>query len=381
MKAVVTVKVKLADFSDVLDRTMRVFSKAVQLCVNTAWTNHIQSRNRLHEQCYYPLRETFGLQAQLTINAIKQALEMVKGAKSKPEVSDVLSIRYNFPRCASITGDWAVLSLTTIDGRVKFQITIPKYFEKYLNWEIRESTLIKDFKGRFFFCFVFSKEVDIQIGNSGYKILGVDLGVNTLAVTSEGTFFGSVKSKRIQWERFMAELQAKGTSATRKKLKKAGNRWKRFMTWMNHTVSKQIVDTLSKGDVLVMEDLTNIRQTAKYNRWVHKWAFRELQHFLEYKASLKGIRMVYVDPRNTSKACNRCHSLRTRRNRGFFECRVCGHTLNADLNGARNIARRYRRMTGLGLGKQSQDLPCNEDKANLRLQVGIEAEHRQKLLP
>jgi IS605 OrfB family transposase len=34
-----------------------------------------------------------------------------------------------------------------------------------------------------------------------------------------------------------------------------------------------------------MEELKYIKQTAKYNRWVHKWAFRELQRFLEYKAN------------------------------------------------------------------------------------------------
>lgn len=33
-----------------------------------------------------------------------------------------------------------------------------------------------------------------------------------------------------------------------------------------------------------MEDLSYIRKTAKYNKWVHKWAFRQLQQFIEYKA-------------------------------------------------------------------------------------------------
>ena len=361
MKVLVTAKVKLLDGSQFLDDTMRVYAQAVQFCIDTAWQHKLKSKAQLQRQCYYEVKERFGLQAQLVINAITQAVEMVKKARSKPEVSEELSIRYNFPRCASITKEWTVLSLSTLKGRVKFQITIPQVFEKYLSWKLGESTLIKDYKGRFFFCFTFSAEADIQPrGYHDCTILGVDLGINTLAVTSEADFFGSVKQQRIRWERLVAELQSKGTRAATRKLRHASGAWKRFMTWTNHNVSKKIVATLSEGDVLVMEDLTYIRETAKYNRWVHKWAFRELQQFLEYKASLKGVRVVYVRPHYTSQECNRCHSRNISRHRGFFECHTCGHTLNSDLNGARNIARRYKRITGLGCGKHAHDLACDE---------------------
>jgi putative transposase len=361
MKVVATSKIKLAEVPPVLDNTMRVYAQAVQLCIDTAWQHKIKSKTKLQQRCYYEVKERFGLQAQLVINAITQAIEMVKTARSKPEVSPALSIRYNFPRCASIAHDWTVLSLSTIEGRVKFKITLPQMFEHYLEWKLGEGTLIKDYKGRFFFCFSFSKEVGIQPKDGNHcTILGVDLGVNTLAVTSDGDFFGSIKQQRVRWERLVAELQSKGTRAAIRKLQKASGTWKRFMTWVNHNVSKRIVEKLSEGDVLVMEDLTHIRQTAKYNRWVHKWAFRELQQFLEYKATLKGIRVVYVRPHYTSKECNRCHSRHTSRHRGFFECCICGHTLNADLNGARNIARRYMRITGLGCSKHAHNLACDE---------------------
>jgi len=361
MKVVTTAKVKLADFSQVLDDTMRVYSKAVQFCVDTAWEHKIKHKTPLHAHCYYKLRERFKLHSQLCCNAISQALEMVKNARSKPQVSEELSIRYNFPRCASVRHEWTILSLVTIEGRVKFNITIPPIFEKYLDWKVCESTLIKDYKGRFFFCFTFSKEVDIQPSSShNCKIVGVDLGVNTLAVTSETDFFGNVKQQRIRLERLVAELQSKGTRAAKRKLQRASGAWKRFMTWVNHNVSKRIVEKMSEGDVLVMEDLTHIRKTAKYNRWVHKWTFRELQMFLEYKATLKGVRVAYVRPHYTSKECNRCHSRNTSRHGGFFECRTCGHTLNSDLNGARNIAQRYMRITGLGFCKHARVLACDE---------------------
>jgi putative transposase len=354
LKVVVTAKVKLANVSEVLNDTMRVYAHAVQFCISTAWRHHITAKTPLQRRCYAEVKERFGLQAQLVINAITQAVEMVKTAQSKPEVSQELSIRYNFPRCASISKDWTRLSLSTIQGRVTFKLLIPEVFEPYLEWKLGERTLIKDYKGRFFFCFTFSTEIDIQPKTSNHcNILGVDLGVNSLAVTSDGEFFGSVKQQRIRWERLVAELQAKGTRAAKRKLQKVSGTWKRFMNWVNHNVSKRIVEKLSEGDVLVMEDLTYIRQTAKYNGWVHKWTFRELQRFLEYKATLKGVRVVYVRPHYTSKECNQCHSRNTSRHRDFFACHSCGHTLNSDLNGARNIAQRYRRIIGLGFGKHA----------------------------
>jgi IS605 OrfB family transposase len=340
---------------------MRVFAQAVQFCIDTAWQYRITHKIQLQKQCYYQVKARYGLQAQLVINAIAQTIEMIRSAKSKPQVSEAFSIRYNFPRSASISRNWTTLSLATLQGRVKFPVSIPKVFKKYLDWRLCESTLIRDRKGRFMFCFVFAKEVDTYPHRgTECKIVGVDLGVNTLAVTSDARFFGSIIHRRIQWERRVAKLQAKGTRAAKRRLRRASGAWKRFMTWINHTVSKRILNGLSEGDVLVLEDLTDIRKTAKYNRWVHRWAFRELQSFLEYKAIRKGIRVVYVRPHYTSKECNRCHSRSTKRTRGFFECRVCGHTLNADLNGARNIALRYMRITGRGLGKQAHDLACDE---------------------
>ncbi|MFP3952296.1 MAG: RNA-guided endonuclease InsQ/TnpB family protein [Candidatus Bathyarchaeia archaeon] len=378
MYSVVTAKVKLPS-RKILHQTMEVYSRAVQHCVDTAWSKHIKNRVELHKECYYFLRDLFKLHSQLACNAIKQAVEMVKKARSKPSVKEYLTIRYNFPRCASVSGDWETLSLSTIEGRLRLPIEIPECYRQYLDWELRESNLIRDKKGRLFFCFVFAKEVEApgSICNHG-EAVGVDLGVNTLAVTSTNQFYGGdIKHRRTRHERLVAELQSKGTPAAKRALKRFSGKWKQFQTWVNHNISKNIIDKMEEGDTLVMEDLKGIRKSARYNKWVHKWAFRQLQKFLEYKAIKKRIRVVYVDPRNTSKECNRCHSTNTSRHGGFLECRACGHTLNADLNGARNIAQRYTRITGLGRCKPAPDLTCDEAEAK----NGTEVEHSQKPRP
>lgn len=58
-----------------------------------------------------------------------------------------------------------------------------------------------------------------------------------------------------------------------------------------------------------MEKLKGIREnmngSAKLNRRLHAWNFRKLQMYIEYKANLEGIPVVYVEPKNTSKKCHR----------------------------------------------------------------------------
>ncbi len=359
---------------------MRVYSKALQFCIDKAW-NNLYTRREIHDDCYHKIRKKFGLQSQLAVCVISQTHEMLKNSPGrKPEVEKFATIRYNFPRSATVKKDWEKLSLASVDGRVEVELDIPDCYEKYLDRKVRESNLVLK-NGKLFFCFTFVKKVDVDPFSfqDGGKVLGIDLGINKIAVTSDGDFFGTdTKRKRVEWEELRAELQRKGTHASHNRLKSMGKRFNRYMTWKNHNISKKIIDKLEKRDVIVMEDLTNIRKSAKYNEWVHKWAFRQLQDFIEYKAVKKGVRVVYIDPKNTSKECGKCGSLDTTRHNGFFECDNCGHSLDADLNGAKNIARRYTRIIGLA-GTSRCAHGSRSDEVETRNPSGIEPEATRKL--
>ncbi|MDP3918428.1 MAG: zinc ribbon domain-containing protein [Nanoarchaeota archaeon] len=58
----------------------------------------------------------------------------------------------------------------------------------------------------------------------------------------------------------------------------------------------------------------------------------------------QGIEAVPINEYNTSKQCNKCKSMNTIRpyknNYSLFKCKNCGIEANADINGARNIARK-----------------------------------------
>jgi transposase len=95
-----------------------------------------------------------------------------------------------------------------------------------------------------------------------------------------------------------------------------------------------------------MEDLKGIRNQKKIGKrlrtMLNLWAFNQLQTFVEYKAVYKGCSVVYVSATYTSQRCSKCGYTEkgNRTSQSEFKCRKCGHKLNADLNGSKNIALR-----------------------------------------
>jgi len=48
------------------------------------------------------------------------------------------------------------------------------------------------------------------------------------------------------------------------------------------------------------------KHSKKLKRRLNSWSFRKLQSFIEYKAKWEGVKVVYVDARNTSNVCAIC---------------------------------------------------------------------------
>ena len=332
MRTRTTAKIRIEPRQEIID-TIAIYQKGMQLCVDRAWEMRIRNNIKLHPFVYQDLR-TLGLPSQLAISCIKQACGLVKKAKNKPFIK-FCSIRYNAPRSFSFKND--VLSISTIKGRIKVPFNVPDCYKSYFSWEVDES-LLRISKGKCFFLFTFSQESTVSSGS--HRILGVDLGVNNLAVTSDRQFFNSSKVKQVKrkFKFLRSKLQSKGTRSSRRLLKKISGKEKRFMRGVNHKISKDIVDSFD-GCKIVMENLKGIRRTnlgRRMNYWISNWSFFQLQSFIQYKAERKGIEFVKVRPNYTSQICSKCGKLGSRSGCSFV-CH-CGFSLNADLNASLNLA-------------------------------------------
>jgi len=126
-----------------------------------------------------------------------------------------------------------------------------------------------------------------------------------------------------------------------RKVKQIKDRESRIVKDLNHKISKKIVDIAVKNNSgIKLEDLTGIRNNKKHTRSfnysLNSWSFYQLQMFLEYKAKIQGVEVVYIDPHYTSKSCSRC-GLIGNRNGKKFKC-TCGYVDHADVNASFNIA-------------------------------------------
>jgi len=141
-------------------------------------------------------------------------------------------------------------------------------------------------------------------------------------------------------------LQLANTRRARWRLRQNARREHRFQKDTNHRISKALVQKATRArKALALEDLEGIRERVTVRRAQrrvrHSWAFRQLRTFIGYKAAQAGVRVVHIDPRNTSRTCAECGHCdkRNRPDQAHFRCLSCGHTAPADTNAAVNIAR------------------------------------------
>jgi len=234
-------------------------------------------------------------------------------------------------------------------NRATIAVKIPCYYEQYLTaeWQQESADLLYR-KGAFWLHLVVSCAVPGSEPTG--SAIGVDLGINRLAVTSHAHFFGGshLKETNNRSFRLRRSLQAKGTKSATRHLKKLSGRLKRFQGDANHVLAKQIVNSCQPGDTLVMENLTDIRERTKGRRQQRRamshWSFAQLQSFLAYKAAYRSINVEFVDARYSSQACSHCGYIdkRNRVRQSEFSCQHCGFSLNADLNASRNLASRAK---------------------------------------
>jgi putative transposase len=134
-----------------------------------------------------------------------------------------------------------------------------------------------------------------------------------------------------------------------------------------HTMSRAAINmAIVHGvETIVIGDLTGIREAkdlgTKTNQMFHKWPFRKMAELLRYKAALVGIAVVSMTEEYTSQTCSVCKDMPSkdnarkanRKHRGLYICKDCRTVMNADINGARNIAKKYL----VTFCEQSQDRP------------------------
>ena len=202
------------------------------------------------------------------------------------------------------------------------------------------------------------------------RSVGIDVGVARFLTTSDGEIIANPRFLEAAQER-IADLQrrkarARSGSGNRRRLRRAlAKEWRRVRNQrrdFHHQTARALVDSC---DILALESLRvgamsasaagtvehpgrNVAAKAGLNRSILDAGWTQFTRILVAKAESAGRRVVPVSPAYSSIDCHICGARGTRPRRATVVCSVHGE-LDADLNGARNIAAR----AGLGSGQAS----------------------------
>ena len=200
--------------------------------------------------------------------------------------------------------------------------------------------------------------------------VGIDRGVRTALVTSEGQHYRAPRISDRQAARYLAlqrrlARQRKG-SRKRQRTRAAMAAITASVTDRRRDWAEKISTRLVRGhDVIVLEKLTTkgmvrrpapkpdpehpgaflpnrARAKAALSRGILASCWGTLARRLDDKAAASGCQAIYVDPRFTSQQCRLCHHTEpgNRDSQAVFRCLACGHEDHADANAARNILAR-----------------------------------------
>lgn len=356
----------------ILQRTLAEHTACFNAVARTGFETGCRNGVELHKQTYYPLRAQYpDLPAQLVCAARVKATEAVKSAltwqkkhaarypklvartakrgKAPPRFKPVrcpqsvcTPIRYD-QRSYWVKWESLTVSVATVAGRQVMGFRVPKHARQYMGGKVCSADLCER-HGRYFLHSVVS--LPTPVVDPCEEVIGVDLGLNRPAVTSNRVFLGDRRWKEQERRifRLRRQLQKKGSKSAQRHLKKLSGQLFRQRKDHDHVLSKRLVQHAPPGSTIVLENLSNIRERVTHRkgegqRRMHSWSFAQFHRFVAYKAEARGIEVVKVDPRHTSQTCSRCgHQARNnRRSQSLFLCRNCGYCCNADLNASYNI--------------------------------------------
>jgi hypothetical protein len=265
----ISVKCKLqvpVELRNEIDRTLLWFAEACHQIYEVAKREKCWNTTKLHHKVYKPVREATGLKANHVCQAIRR---VIGNAASVKQVHKFRPTSINLDvRTFQYIEDLQTVGITLMCGRVKFKLSIGNYQLALLKGQAPTAATLNKTKRGDYYINVCVKWPTNPTGQR-LKVVGVDLGRRDIATTSTGKSWSGkqIQSIRDRYSFVRANVQSKRTRSSRRLLRRLSGREQRFQKWLNHNISKQLVQEAKQiGADLAFEDLTNIRESLNKNQ-------------------------------------------------------------------------------------------------------------------
>ncbi len=216
--------------------------------------------------------------------------------------------------------------------------------------QIKTLTVKRMPSGKWYACF--SCIVEALPREKPFEDVGIDVGLNSYAVLSDGTRFENPRLYR-KSEKRLARLQ-RGLS----RKERGGRNWVKAKTGVArlhekivnrrtdflHKVSRKIADAY---ETVYVEDLKigNMIRNHCLAKSISDAGWGRFIGMIAYKAESAGGQLIRVDPRGTTQMCSRCgEKVEKTLSDRMHECLYCGLKMDRDHNAALNILARGREI-------------------------------------
>lgn len=250
------------------------------------------------------------------------------------------------------------LNLTKTINGLKFECSGRDKTYLYKNKEkIKSVTVTKKKCGHFYATILIDGDLMRSVPPTN-KVVGIDLGIKSLMVMSDGTSIDNPKWIRSN-ERLLKKLQrqlskkVKGSNNRKKaklRLAKKHEQIKNQKQDFIHNVTSKLIDD---NQVIVLEDLnvSGMLKNHKLAKSIQELGLYEMRRQLEYKSLWYGRELIFVDrffP--SSKMCSCCgwKNVDLKLSDREFICRSCGIVKDRDENAAINIESEGMRIREVG---------------------------------
>ena len=184
------------------------------------------------------------------------------------------------------------------------------------------------------------------------NVIGIDLGVKDLVITSDGVKYKKLNTKRV--EKHIEDVQRrlsrceKGSIRRYKlklKIKRLYIKLKNMRKYYIHKITKELTD---ENDMIITENLnvknmiSKEKRTSKYiSKYIANSSLSEIIRVLNYKMKWKGKKILAVNTYfPSSQICNRCGQKNTKLKDlsiRKWECDKCGYIHDRDINSSLNL--------------------------------------------
>jgi putative transposase len=191
---------------------------------------------------------------------------------------------------------------------------------------------------------------------AGGRVVGVDLGITTLATLSTGTRVPNRRhlDRELRRLRRAQRRVSRRRGPDRRSRQVPSNRWRKARARVDriHTrvanlrrddTHQLTTPLVGKYDVIVIEDLhvAGMLRNKRLARHIAGAAWAEIRRQLSYKTRWAGVRLIVADRWfASSKICSGCGAAKAKLglSERTFVCAACGLVVDRDHNAARNLA-------------------------------------------